>query len=54
VARQPVDAEAVRSSLEEFEAAVERAQRDSAEARTEALAPSKASAPAEFPEGAGQ
>ncbi|MFD5126477.1 ATP-binding protein [Streptomyces olindensis] len=33
--RQPVDAEAVRSELDEFEAAVRRAEQDSAHARTE-------------------
>jgi anti-sigma regulatory factor (Ser/Thr protein kinase) len=33
--RQPADAEAVRSELDEFEAAVRRAERDSAHARTE-------------------
>jgi hypothetical protein len=32
--RQPADAEAVRSELDEFEAAVRRAEQDSAHART--------------------
>lgn len=46
-ARQPLDAEAVRSSIEEFEEAVERAERDSAQ-------PTQTPALPDSPEGVGQ
>ncbi|MEY9969152.1 signal transduction histidine kinase [Streptacidiphilus sp. MAP12-16] len=56
--RHDVDAEAVRSSLEEFEAAVDRAERDSTltDLRTmhhTAQTPSTSTAPEELPEGVG-